>query len=132
MGYDMQEGKILRWLKQEGEPVARGEVIAEIETDKAAIEMPAYAAGVLGKIYVEEGATVPVGHVVAVISAPGEEIPERAPDVPAAAALMSPRPLQRRPRLPRQPQPPPQPPPRRRLARSRLPRWPAGWRKRPG
>lgn len=84
MGYDMQEGKILRWLKKEGEPVARGEVIAEIETDKAAIEMPAYAAGVLGKIYVEEGATVPVGHVVAVISAPGEEIPERTPDVPAA------------------------------------------------
>jgi len=85
MGYDMQEGKVLRWLKQEGEQVARSEIIAEIETDKAAIEMPAYAEGVLGKIYIQEGMTVPVGTVIAVITAPGEEIPDAPPaDAPAA------------------------------------------------
>lgn len=76
MGYDMKEGTLLRWLKQEGEQVKRGEVIAEIETDKAAVEMPAYASGVLRKVLVSEGTTVPVGEVVAIIAAPDEEVPE--------------------------------------------------------
>ncbi len=75
MGYDMKEGVVVRWRKQEGEQVARGEVIAEIETDKATVEMEAYASGVLGKIIAEEGASIPVGDLIAVITAPGEEVP---------------------------------------------------------
>ena len=75
MGYDMKEGIVVRWRKKEGEQVARGEVIAEIETDKATVEMEAYASGVLGKIIAEEGASIPVGDLIAVITAPGEEIP---------------------------------------------------------
>ena len=75
MGYDMREGTVVRWLKQEGETVGRGEVIAEIETDKATIEMEAFSTGVLGKIMVEEGRAVPVGELIAVITEPGEPIP---------------------------------------------------------
>ena len=55
MGYDMREGTVVRWHKREGDAVSRGEVIAEIETDKATVEMEAYSTGVLGKIVVEEG-----------------------------------------------------------------------------
>ena len=75
MGYDMREGTVVRWRKQEGEGVSRGEVIAEIETDKATVEMEAYSTGVLGRIVVEEGRTVPVGELIAVITDPGESIP---------------------------------------------------------
>ncbi len=76
MGYDMHEGKVVRWLKQEGQEVIRGEVIAEIETDKATVEYEAYTGGVMGKIVAEEGVTIPVGGLIAVITAPGESIPE--------------------------------------------------------
>ena len=86
MGYDMQEGTLVRWLKQEGEEIARGEAIAEIETDKAVIEMEAYATGVVLKTVVAEGSTVPVGEVVAFIGSPGEPVPE----VEAAAAAAPP------------------------------------------
>ncbi|MBI4336756.1 MAG: 2-oxo acid dehydrogenase subunit E2 [Chloroflexi bacterium] len=76
MGYDMQQGRIARWLKKEGEPVQRGEIIAEIETDKAVVEMQAYASGVLRKVLVPEGVTVPVGQAIGVIAAPDEPLPE--------------------------------------------------------
>ena len=76
MGFDMQEGTIVRWLKQEGEEVSRGEAIAEIETDKAIVEMEAFASGVLLKTVVGEGETVPVGQTIAVIGAPGEPLPD--------------------------------------------------------
>ncbi|MBI4282171.1 MAG: 2-oxo acid dehydrogenase subunit E2 [Chloroflexi bacterium] len=81
MGYDMKEGTLVRWLKREGEEVKRGEPIAEIETDKAVVEMEAYASGVLLKTVVAEGATVPVGQAIAFIGSPGEPLPEmvRAP-----------------------------------------------------
>ena len=75
MGYDMREGTVVRWRKQEGEAVSRGEVIAEIETDKATVEMEAYSTGVLSRIVVEEGRAVPVGELIAVITEPGESIP---------------------------------------------------------
>ena len=84
MGYDMQEGTLVRWLKQEGEEVARGEAIAEIETDKAVIEMEAYASGVVLKTVVAEGSTVPVGEAIAFIGVQGEPVPDVAP---ATAAL---------------------------------------------
>jgi len=86
MGYDMTEGKILRWLKKEGDSVKRGDIIAEIETGKVDIEVEAFASGVLGKIVAQEGETVPVGQVIAVIAAPGE----KAPEVRAEAAMETP------------------------------------------
>ena len=76
MGFDMQEGTIVRWLKQEGDEVSRGEPIAEIETDKAIVEMEAFATGVLLKTVVGEGETVPVGQTIAVIGSPGEPLPD--------------------------------------------------------
>ena len=100
MGYDMREGTVVRWRKREGDEVSRGEVIAEIETDKATVEMEAYSAGVLGKIVVEEGRTVPVGELIAVITEPGEAVPSVvapavavAPASPAAAPAAAPTPV---------------------------------------
>lgn len=84
MGFDMQEGTLVRWLKQEGEEVKRGEPIAEIETDKAVVEMEAYASGVVLKTVVPEGATVPVGQTIAFIGEAGEAIPEGEPAAKAA------------------------------------------------
>ncbi|MDA1096686.1 MAG: dihydrolipoamide acetyltransferase family protein [Chloroflexi bacterium] len=77
MGFDMREGTVVSWLKQEGDEVQRGEPIAEIETDKATVELESFVAGTLGRIYVAAGVTVPVGEVIAVITAAGEELPER-------------------------------------------------------
>lgn len=91
MGYDMREGTIVRWRKKEGESVARGEVIAEIETEKAVVEMEAPSGGILGRAVVGEGTTVPVGGPIAIITEPGEEVPDvasvaRAEEVAAATA----------------------------------------------
>ncbi len=76
MGFAMQEGKILRWLKQEGDRIERGEPIAEIETEKVNIEIEAFDSGTLLKIVAPEGATVPVGRVIAVLGEPGESVEE--------------------------------------------------------
>ena len=67
MGDGMEEGTINAWLKQEGQQVTSGELIAEVETDKANVEIPAYETGVLTKIVVQVGQTVPVGEVIAFI-----------------------------------------------------------------
>ncbi|HCG91463.1 MAG TPA: hypothetical protein DEZ08_06460 [Dehalococcoidia bacterium] len=75
MGYDMREGTVVKWYKNEGEQVNRGEVIADIQTDKATVEFEAYTAGILGKIYANEGIPVAVGEIIAIITEPGEEIP---------------------------------------------------------
>lgn len=83
MGYDMTEGTVVKWLKQEGDAVSKGEVIAEIETDKATVEMEAEAGGVLRRTAVGEGATVPVGQVIGVIGGADEELPEA--NAPAAS-----------------------------------------------
>jgi pyruvate dehydrogenase E2 component (dihydrolipoamide acetyltransferase) len=64
----MQEGTITRWLKKPGDEVKRGEVVAEVETDKANMEIEAYDSGVLQQILVQEGETAPIGQVIAVIS----------------------------------------------------------------
>ena len=67
MGADMTEGTIVKWLVAEGDPVARGDKLAEIETDKTVVEMEAYADGLLRKIVVAEGGRVPVGELIAYI-----------------------------------------------------------------
>jgi pyruvate dehydrogenase E2 component (dihydrolipoamide acetyltransferase) len=82
MGFDMKEGTVVRWIKKEGDTVNKGEPLAEIETDKAVVEVEAFASGVLSKISVKEGTTVPVGQVIGVIGAPGETV--AAPAAPAA------------------------------------------------
>jgi pyruvate dehydrogenase E2 component (dihydrolipoamide acetyltransferase) len=76
MGYDMHEGTVVRWHKQEGDTVTRGEVLADIETDKATVEFEAYVGGVLRKIVAQEGMAIPVGELIAVITAPDEALPE--------------------------------------------------------
>ncbi len=70
----MEEGQVVRWLKSEGDDVASGDVLAEIETDKATMELVARGEGLLRKILVEEGGTAPVGDVIAVIALADEDI----------------------------------------------------------
>jgi len=86
----MEEGTIARWLKQPGDPVRRGEVIAEIETDKATMDLEAYEDGVLERIVAEEGATVPLGGPIAVIGT-GTGTAPPVPSAPSPAA--APRPV---------------------------------------
>ncbi len=74
MGAEMAEGSIQNWLKKEGDKVSKGEIIAEIETDKSTVEMEAFSSGVLRKIVVQPGNLVPVGTVIAVIGEENEEI----------------------------------------------------------
>ena len=76
MGYDMQEGTVVRWLVPEGAEVKEGDPVAEIETDKAVVEFESYATGLLHRILVPEGTAVPVGQAIAIVAAAGEEIPE--------------------------------------------------------
>ena len=83
LGADMDRGRILRWRKQVGEAVHKGEILAEVETDKADIEAEAYHDGVLERILVEPGEWVPVGTPLAILRVEGEvEAPE-----PAKAAI---------------------------------------------
>jgi pyruvate dehydrogenase E2 component (dihydrolipoamide acetyltransferase) len=77
MGYDMTEGTINEWRVREGEKVTRGDTIASIATDKADIDIEAYADGVLRKIVVQPGQTVPVGTVIAWIGEADEEVPDK-------------------------------------------------------
>ena len=65
LGYDMEVGKIVSWLKNIGDSVTRGEPIAEVETDKATLDMESMRSGVLVEIVAAEGADVPVGNVIA-------------------------------------------------------------------
>lgn len=80
-----ESGKILRWLKQEGEPVAKGEPILEVETDKVAMEVEAPASGTLVGIRAGPGEVVPIGQPIAYILQPGEagEAPSPMPSAPA-------------------------------------------------
>ncbi|HEX5164920.1 MAG TPA: biotin/lipoyl-containing protein, partial [Thermomicrobiales bacterium] len=74
MGYDMDAGTLLRWLKNVGDQVERGDAIAEIETDKVNIEIEAFDAGVLRKTLITEGQSVPVGDPIAIIGTADEPI----------------------------------------------------------
>jgi len=74
LGFDMAEGTLVRWVVQEGEPVAKGAVLAEIETDKATVEVESTYEGVVARHLVESGAIVPVNTPIAVIAAPGEAV----------------------------------------------------------
>jgi pyruvate dehydrogenase E2 component (dihydrolipoamide acetyltransferase) len=73
----MEEGTLLKWLKNEGEEVSEGDPIAEIETDKVTLELEAEDAGTLAQLIADEGQDVPVGDTIAFIQGEGEEVPER-------------------------------------------------------
>ena len=70
----MEEGQLSRWLKKEGDKVSMGEPLAEIDTDKATMEMQALGNGVLRKILIQEGESAPLGQVIAIIGEPEEDI----------------------------------------------------------
>lgn len=76
LGFDMAEGVLVRWVKNEGENVNKGDVLAEIETDKATVEVESSASGVVRKLLVEEGSVVPVGDPIAVVGSADEKIEE--------------------------------------------------------
>ena len=99
----MEEGQLSRWLKKEGDKVSMGEPLAEIDTDKATMEMQALANGVLRKILIKEGESAPLGQLIAIIGEPDEDISgmiQAAPQsAPAAAAAKT------------EPQPAPEPKP---------------------
>ena len=70
----MTEGRLLQWLKKEGDRVQGGDVLASIETDKTEIELESFGAGVLRKVLVAEGDMVPVGKLIAIVAEPDEDI----------------------------------------------------------
>src|SRR3954468_18459537 len=70
----MEEGQLARWLKNEGDKVSMGEPLAEIDTDKATMEMQALSNGVLRKIIIQAGESAPLGQMIAVIGEPDEDI----------------------------------------------------------
>jgi pyruvate dehydrogenase E2 component (dihydrolipoamide acetyltransferase) len=94
----MEEGRLVEWKKQEGDPVAVGDVLAEVETDKAVMELVARAGGTLLKQVIPAGTTVPVSELVAVIGEPGEDVgdpgtaKQRDGGAPAAAPPRKPAP----------------------------------------
>lgn len=79
LGFDMAEGTLVRWVKQIGETINKGDVLAEIETDKATVEVESPASGVVLQHIVDEGAIVPVNAPIAVVGQAGEKISERMP-----------------------------------------------------
>src|SRR5689334_7388717 len=109
----MEEGQISRWLKKEGDKVSMGEPLAEIDTDKATMEMQALGNGVLRKILIGEGQSAPLGQTIAVIGEPDEDIAamlSEAPAQPAAQKKEEPPPEPKREAQKEEP-PAPAPPP---------------------
>jgi len=81
----MEEGQIARWLKKEGDKVSMGEPLAEIDTDKATMEMQALSNGVLRKILIGEGESAPLGQLIGIIGEPDEDISALLSEAPAKA-----------------------------------------------
>jgi pyruvate dehydrogenase E2 component (dihydrolipoamide acetyltransferase) len=81
----MTEGTLVKWLKKEGDAVKSGDVLAEVETDKATMDLEAFDSGILRKILISEGTKVPVQTRIGIIGTKDEKIDESAPAAPAAA-----------------------------------------------
>ena len=112
----MEEGRLVKWTKHEGDAVKSGDTLAEVETDKAVMELVARADGQLLKVVVPEGSTVPVGNVVAWIGKPGEKVDgdgasAPAPTAGAAPAAVAPKPAPAPARAAPAPSPAPAPAP---------------------
>src|SRR4030095_5941364 len=84
-----ETGKIVTWVKKEGDSVTKGEILLEVETDKAVVEIEATADGVLAGVKSHEGDVVPVGTTIAWLVAPGEAPPADAPSAAPAARTMT-------------------------------------------
>src|ERR1700730_14308031 len=80
-----ETGKIISWLKKEGETISKGEILLEVETDKAVVEIEAQADGVLAGVKSQEGDVVPVGQTIAWLVAPGEKPPVDSPSAAPSA-----------------------------------------------
>ena len=85
LGMNQEEGEVVSWLVSEGDEVTKGQPLVEVETDKTTVELESTAAGVLARIVAAEGDIVPINGVLAVILAPGEEMPDEIPETIAAA-----------------------------------------------
>jgi pyruvate dehydrogenase E2 component (dihydrolipoamide acetyltransferase) len=90
LGADMSSGTLMAWLKQPGDTVSRGDIIAEVHTDKTDIEVEVFTSGVIEKLLVEPGTQVPVGTPLAVIREDGEAPAVEAPTAQAPAAAAAP------------------------------------------
>src|SRR5947208_9736655 len=90
LGESVVEGTVGKWLKKEGDPIAKDEPIVEIITDKINIELPAPSPGTLGQILVPDGAVAQVGDPPGVILAAGETLPAAGAAQPAAAGAKQP------------------------------------------
>ena len=90
-----ETGKIVSWLKKEGENVSKGEILLEVETDKAVVEIEATADGILAGVKSHEGDVVPVGTTIAWLVAPGEQPPADAPAVVQTGRTMTTSPTER-------------------------------------
>ena len=106
----MEEGRLVKWMKAEGDAVKSGDVLAEVETDKAIMELVARGDGVLRKRLIEDGATSPVGVVIAVIAGADEDISALVAGAPTAAAPAAAAPTAAPSAAPQAP-PPPRPTP---------------------
>ena len=104
----MESGKIIKWLKKEGDRIQGGDILAEIETDKADVEMEAFGAGVLRKILVPAGDTVPIGALIGVIADPADDISALLASAPAGGVGAG----SVAPKTPLRAEPAPAPPPR--------------------
>jgi pyruvate dehydrogenase E2 component (dihydrolipoamide acetyltransferase) len=82
LGFDMAEGLLVRWVKQVGEAINKGDVLAEIETDKATVEVESSATGVVLQLIVDQGTMVPVNAPIAIVGAAGEKV-----DAPASSKV---------------------------------------------
>ncbi|HYV83904.1 MAG TPA: pyruvate dehydrogenase complex dihydrolipoamide acetyltransferase, partial [Pyrinomonadaceae bacterium] len=104
----MEEGQISRWLKKEGDKVSMGEPLAEIDTDKATMEMQALGNGVLRKILINEGQSAPLGQLIAVIGEADEDIAALLSEAPAQPQLQEQKETDVPPKAPDATQPQPQ------------------------
>jgi pyruvate dehydrogenase E2 component (dihydrolipoamide acetyltransferase) len=73
LGFDMQEGRLVKWLKEKGDPVKSGEPVVEIETDKATIEVESFGDGILTHVFAEPGQMIPVGKVIGLLDGENQE-----------------------------------------------------------
>jgi pyruvate dehydrogenase E2 component (dihydrolipoamide acetyltransferase) len=126
LGQSEEVGTLVRWRKKVGDPVAKGDILFEIETDKALLEVESFFEGTLLKAVVQEGATVPINTTVGFVGDPGEAIPEVVGQTwPSGSAALAPPPEAREPEpslVTRQVPQPPAPSPTRATAEARLAR----------
>src|SRR5688572_14935782 len=89
LGMAQETGKLVSWLKKEGEQVRKGEMLLEVETDKAVVEIEATGEGVLGGITAQAGDVIPVGQTIAWLLQPGETPPAAAATVQSGRKMDS-------------------------------------------